>query len=206
MNGKLAATRTNFLKVKKNLLVTREGHELLDEKRRILLNELSGLASIVARAEEALDQALEQAYAAVDRATVAMGQPALEQLSFAVDVKTDLSLSQRRLMGVSTPVVRMEMVDHPPYFSPHQVSLYVDEAIVRFKEILKMLSALAEKKIALLRLAHEASRTIRKVRAMEKIQLPELEKTLKFIGERLDEESREAFSILKLLKERERRR
>ncbi len=198
----LPATRTNFLKVKRSLVLAREGHQLLDEKRRILLNELTGLAAIVSRAEEELDRALEAAYKIVDQALVTMGRQKLEELSFAVGIKSDVRISHHRLMGVDAPAIQVEIQDHPPYFSPHQVSLYVDQAIVAFKEILQMLGLVAEKKIALLRLIHEARRTIRKVRAIEKVHLPALEENLKSIGDRLDEELRESFSVLKLLKER----
>ncbi|MCM8768921.1 MAG: V-type ATP synthase subunit D [Candidatus Omnitrophica bacterium] len=198
----LAATKANLIKAKKNLELTREGYELLEEKRRILLNELAGLANLVAKAEEDVEQAIAKAYAVVDQAMMEMGREKLEELSFAVGIKPELSFSSRQVVGVTLPAVHLEMVDHPPYFSPHQVSLYVDEAILRFKELLKLLAGLAEKKIALVRLALEARRTIHKVRAIEKVHLPALEKTIKFISERLDEENREAFSNQKWLKEK----
>jgi V/A-type H+-transporting ATPase subunit D len=78
--------------------------------------------------------------------------------------------------------------------------LYVDEAIERFKAVLALLAQLAEKKITLMRLAEEAQKTIRKVNALEKIYIPYYEDTVKYIGERLDEESRDSFSMLKLIK------
>ena len=43
MTTKLAATKTNLLKVKKILALTREGHQLLDEKRKILMAEHSSV-------------------------------------------------------------------------------------------------------------------------------------------------------------------
>jgi V/A-type H+-transporting ATPase subunit D len=78
----------------------------------------------------------------------------------------------------------------------------VDEVIIRFKEILKLITQLAEKKIALIRIAKEVQKTIRKVKALEKIYLPFYEDSVKYISDRLDEDSREAFSMLKLIKER----
>jgi len=63
-----------------------------------------------------------------------------------------------------------------------------------------LLSVLAEKKITLLRLAEEAQKTIRKVNALEKIYLPYYNETLKYIADKLDEESRDAFAMLKLIK------
>jgi V/A-type H+-transporting ATPase subunit D len=103
-------------------------------------------------------------------------------------------------MGVSIPLVNLYIRKNPPYYSLYEVNLYVDEAIAKFKEALKLLAVLAERKITLLRLAHEAQKTIRKVNALEKIYLPYYKDTLKYIGDRLDEESRDAFAMLKLIK------
>ena len=141
-----------------------------------------------------------EAYKVVDRAVVAAGRQRCEAMSYAVDIKNELSISQRRIMGVTVPVISLEVKDRPPYYSPHGVNLYVDEAIERFKAVLKLVAQLAEKKITLLRLAEEAQKTIRKVNALEKIYIPYYEDTVKYIAERLDEESRDSFSMLKLIK------
>jgi V/A-type H+-transporting ATPase subunit D len=45
-------------------------------------------------------------------------------------------------------------------------------------------------------------KTVRKVNALEKIHLPFYRETLKYIAERLDEESRDAFSMLKNIKQK----
>ncbi len=196
----LAATKTNLLKVKKSLALTQEGYELLDEKRRILLEELSLIIDSVDRYQEQVDNALVVAYHLVDKATVVLGRKRMEELSFSVDIKSELAISQRRVMGVGVPVINLKVRDHPPYYSLHEVNLNVDEAIARFRDILKLLAALAEKKITLLRLAEEARKTIRKVKALEKIYLPYYREAFKYIGDRLDEESRDAFAMLKLIK------
>jgi len=196
----LAATKTNLLKVKKTLALTQEGYGLLDEKRRILLDELSSIIDRVDRYQEQVDSALAEAYSLVDKATVALGRKRMEELSFSVDIKSELSISQRRVMGVGVPVISLNVRDNPPYYSLHDVNLNVDEAISRFRDILKLLAALAEKKITLLRIAEEAQKTIRKVKALEKIYLPYYREAFKYIGDRLDEESRDAFAMLKLIK------
>jgi len=105
-------------------------------------------------------------------------------------------------MGVSLPIINMNVKENPPYYSAYEVSFYVDEVMIRFKEILKLIIQLAEKKIALIRIAKEVQKTIRKVNALEKIYLPFYEDSVKYINDRLDEDSREAFSMLKLIKER----
>jgi len=198
----IAATKTNLLKSKKLLSLTREGHALLDEKRRILINELTSVVHIVDKLQREVDIAMQGAYGLMDKTIVIMGRKRLEELSFSIDIKTSLSISERRVMGVSLPIINMNVKENPPYYSAYEVSFYVDEVIIRFKEILKLIIQLAEKKIALIRIAKEVQKTIRKVNALEKIYLPFYEDSVKYINDRLDEDSREAFSMLKLIKER----
>jgi V/A-type H+/Na+-transporting ATPase subunit D len=196
----LAATKTNLLKVKKSLALTQEGYNLLDEKRRILLEELSAIIDSVDRYQEQTDRALAEAYRLVDKATVALGRKRMEELSFSVDIKSEMAISQRRVMGVGVPMINLSVHENPPYYSLHEVNLNVDEAIAKFRDILKLLAALAEKKITLMRLAQEAQKTIRKVKALEKIYLPYYKEAFKYIADRLDEESRDSFALLKLIK------
>lgn len=202
MKINIAATKTNLLKSKKLLSLTREGHDLLDEKRRILINELTSIVHIVDKLQCGVDTAMQSAYGLVDKTIVIMGRKRLEELSFSIDIKTSLSISERRVMGVSLPIINMDVKENPPYHSTYEVSFYVDEVIVKFKEVLKLITQLAEKKIALIRIAKEVQKTIRKVNALEKIYLPFYEDSVKYINDRLDEDSREAFSMLKLIKER----
>ena len=196
----LAATKSNLIKVKKSLALTQEGYQLLDEKRRILLEELAAIIDSVDHYQELVDLALAEAYKLVDRATVALGRKRIEELSFSINIKSELTISHRRVMGVVVPIINLNVRDNPPYYSPYGANINVDEAVSKFKEIIKLLAVLAEKRIALLRLAEETRKTIRKVRALEKIYLPYYREAFKFIADRLDEESREAFAMLKLIK------
>jgi len=200
MSITIAATKTNLLKTKKSLSLTQEGFELLDEKRRILLDELAAIIDSVDRYHAQVDSALAEAYALVDKATVSLGRKRMEELSYSVNIKSELSISQRKVMGVAVPLVNLGVRDNPPYYSLHEVNSNVDEAVAKFKEVVKLLAALAEKKITLLRLSEEARKTIRKVKALEKIYLPYYRQAYKYIGDRLDEEARDAFALLKLIK------
>ena len=92
MKVNIAATKTNLLKSKKLLSLTQEGHMLLDEKRRILINELTSIIHIVDKLQSEVDNALYQAYSIVDKAIIIMGRKRLEELSFSINIKTSLSI------------------------------------------------------------------------------------------------------------------
>jgi V/A-type H+/Na+-transporting ATPase subunit D len=198
----IAATKTNLIQTKKTLSLTQEGFELLDEKRSILMLEITRVAGLVENAQSQLYDQLKKAYEILDTATVIMGRNRLEELSLAVNIESDLKIFNRRLMGVNIPEVSLDIKENAPYYSLYDVSVYVDQAVAGFKEVLSLAAKLAEKEITLLRLAQELRKTIRKVNALEKIYLPYYHEAVKHISDRLDEESREAFSMLKLIKAR----
>ena len=60
----------------------------------------------------------------------------------------------------------------------------------------------AEIKISIMRLAREVKKTIRKVNALEKIAIPDLEETVRHIANRLEEAERENLILMKTIKER----
>ncbi len=196
------ATKTNLLKMKKNLLLTEEGYQLLEEKRKVIMNALTGSIHIIRQTEQEVATALKEGYNLLDKVICTMGRKKIEEISFSVNIQSNLNIFHRKLMGVSLPDIKLELQDNPPYYSPYEVSLYTDEVINHFKKILFLLTDLSEKRIALLRLAKEMQKTMRKVNALEKVYIPVYKETVKYIGDRLDEESRDAFSLLKLIKQK----
>ncbi len=202
MSIRISATKTNLLRTKKTLSLCREGHQLLDEKRKILLMEISSLTIIIEKIQKDVDDSIEKAYRAVEKALVSMGKNKLEQIAAGIDIQVQIELSERKVMGATLPQVSLSIKENPPFFSPVGISPHVDEAIILMKEALKNIALLAEKKISLMRLEQEFLRATKKVNALEKIHIPYYSEIVKFIADRLDEESREAFATLKEIKKK----
>ena len=81
-------------------------------------------------------------------------------------------------------------------------SFWIDSALEDYKSVLKVMGKLAELKISIMRLAREVKKTIRKVNALEKIAIPELKETVKYIENRLEENERDMIILLKMVKTR----
>jgi V/A-type H+-transporting ATPase subunit D len=178
------------------------GHELLDQKRNILVVELLNLVDQAIDLEQRVEEALAEAFRSEEEAVLRMGRVGLYSVGDAVDIEADVAITQRRVMGVPLPVVETDFVDHPPYFSPTGTSFWADAAILRFREALALIGKLAELKISIARLAREVKRTIRKVNALEKIAIPELRETTAVIQDRLEENERDMFVLMKMVKSR----
>jgi len=198
----VAPTRTNLLNLRRDLEFANEGYELLEQKREILVVELKGLTARAVEAQRKVDEELAKAFAALQEAQLVSGNIGVSFASRAVNVETDISLRERRIMGVRIPVVNAVIKDNAPYYGPQATSVWTDEAVVRFKNALGAIARLAEARISLVRLAREIQKTIRRVNALEKVFIPDYRETLKYIEDSLEESDREAFFILKLVKGR----
>jgi V/A-type H+-transporting ATPase subunit D len=198
----IAPTRTNLLNLRRDLEFANEGYELLEQKREILVVELKGLTARAVEAQAKVDEELSRAFAALKEAQLASGNSGISFAARAVNVETDITLRERKIMGVGIPVVNAVLKDNAPYYGPRATSVWTDEAVVRFKNALTAIARLAESRISLVRLAREIQKTIRRVNALEKIFIPDYEETVKYIEDSLEESDREAFFVLKLIKGR----
>jgi V/A-type H+-transporting ATPase subunit D len=202
----IAPTKTNLMRIKRDLGFAREGWELLDQKRKILVVELMGLIDRAVEAQEEVESKLAEAFEALDQAILRMGRREVNLIALGMNIESDVSFSEKRVMGVSLPRVKVRFDDRSPYFAAAESSIWIDEAIKKFREVLRLLGTLAEARISLMRLSREVGKTIRRVNALEKIFIPDYDETLKYIEMSLEESEREAFFVLKLVKDRLSRR
>ena len=198
----VAPTKSNLIRVKQELQFAREGHELLDQKRQILVAELMSMMQRTQDFQEKVDRQLMEAYASLRQTIVRMGKNAFSQAANAVNLITDISLFSRKIMGVRVPVVETHIEDRSPYYSLSGTSFWLDVTVARFKALLPLLGELAQLRLSVLRLAREVNKTIRRVNALEKFSIPDFEETLKYIQDVLEEQDRENLFILKLIKGR----
>jgi len=198
----VAPTKTNLLSLRQELSLAKQGYELLDQKRNILVIELLSLVDQATDFESRVNAALAQAYRGLEESVLDSGRLQVLHLSSAVNIAATIDLGSRKVMGVRLPVVNTSFSEHAPYFSPTGSSFWIDETVESFKQVLSLVGRLAELKVSIMRLAREVRRTIRKVNALEKIAIPELDETVTLIQERLEESERDMFVLMKLVKSR----
>ncbi|MCM8759240.1 MAG: V-type ATP synthase subunit D [Candidatus Omnitrophica bacterium] len=202
MSITIAATKTNLLKTKRTLELCKEGYQLLDEKRKILLMEISSTTALVEKIQKETHNILEKVYEAFEKALFSMGKTKIESIIAGIDTRFYLDIGEKRTMGTIVPEISLRIDENLPFFSPIGISPNVDEVIFLIRQALEKIIKLAEKKNTLLRLEQEFNRTTKKVNALEKIHIPYYSELVRNITERLDEESREAFATLKEIKKR----
>ena len=198
----VAPTKTNMLGLSGELKFARLGYELLDQKRNILVMELLNLVDEAVEVESRTGDALSAAYRGLEDAVLKMGRLRVLSVSQAVNIETEIGIRQRRVMGVNLPVVETSFEEHAPYYSFTGTSHRIDRTLKEFKNAVELMGKLAELKVSIMRLAQEVKKTIRKVNALEKIAIPNLEETVHYIQMRLEENERDMFVLMKMVKSR----
>ena len=197
-----APTKTNLLKLKDDLKFAQQGYELLDQKRNILIIELLNIVDQTIDFQNRIDESIRLAHSALQTSVLKMGKNKVLALAASITINSRITLQSKRIMGVVLPVVETVFEEKAPCFSPLHTTFWIDATIQYFKEVLKLLGKLAELKISVVRLSTEVRKTIKKVNALEKIAIPDLQQTLNYIKNRLEENERDMFVLMKMVKNR----
>jgi len=193
-------TKSSLFAVKEQLSIAREGFELLEQKREILIMELMRLVEEVKLVERDLDRRVASAYGALKQMLVRVGREAARDASAGIAFEYGAREKQGRLMGIPLPTVDLSMPRLELKYSFMNTSSACDATTVEFFELLKLLARMADIRTMVWRLAREVRKTQRRVNALERIVIPDVVQTKQFIEGVLEEREREVFFVQKILK------
>jgi V/A-type H+-transporting ATPase subunit D len=192
--GRVAVTRGVLLRLREQLDFTKRGKELLEMKRDNLAAETNRLlAKISARHE--FEQRLMDAYGALRTAYMTLGYSRLQSQAFTVTA-LEAKVRLRSVMGVLVPEIVQGK--KPTISSVIDPSAYA--AAQRLTELMRELLIIAEAEARIESIALELMLTNRKVNALERIILPKMLETVRYIEGRLEEETLEEFFRAKRVK------
>jgi V/A-type H+-transporting ATPase subunit D len=187
-------------KLRARLSTAVRGHKLLKDKsdemvRRfsVLLKECKSLRDDV---EKELSEILRQFAVARSVTPAYTAETAFAMPS--VEIEADCTIGS--VMGVEVPRVELKegkRSDSLPYaFS--EITSEADYSVERAAKLLPKMIKLAETEKSVRMLADEIERNKRRVNALEYVMIPQLEETIKYIRNKLDENERAA--LVRLMK------
>ena len=193
-------TRMELKKLKARLSTAVRGHKLLKDKsdemiRRftILLRETKVLRESV---ESELSDVLKQFAIARSLTPAFEAETAFSMPSVAVKAECETE----SVMGVDVPkvaIVSEKRADGLPY-AYSEITGEADYSVQKASDLLPKMAALAKTEKTVRMLAEEIERNKRRVNALEYVMIPQLEETIKYIKDKLDENERAA--VVRLMK------
>jgi V/A-type H+-transporting ATPase subunit D len=198
--AKVAPTRSNLLRLQRDLELAQRGHDLLDQKREALIMEVMTMVEDAEAAAARVEHDFAAAYRALLLARMSLGSEKLNWIALSAVREPQVNITQHRIMGVPVSIVHAEGEAPLLQYGLGDTSIALDEAVQRFRDLLPLVRQMAETLTAIWRLTREIGKTQRHVKALENIAIPRYESNLKFIKDTLEEKERDEFFRAKLIK------
>ncbi|MEM2873364.1 MAG: V-type ATP synthase subunit D [Nitrososphaerales archaeon] len=195
-----AATKGVLLRLREQLGFIEKGKEILKMKREQLAGEINRLLAEV-RVRGELEKEIMEAYEYLKKAHSMLGYQNLQSMALTVG-QMDVSGLTYSVMGVIVPELRIEKeadISNVP-------SGVAYEAAEKLLPLIEKIIRLSESEAKIEKLVDEFMSTNRKVNALERIVIPSIANTIRYIEGRLYEEMLEEFIRTKHVREAIRRR
>ena len=128
-------TKGNLILAKNALALSKQGFDLMDKKRNILIRELMELISEASDIQNQIDETFSNAYQALQKANIQMGIHQEEQIAKAVPVENSIRIKRRSVMGTEIPKVEYEKKKQAPAYSFYHTRMSLDEACQQFEKV-----------------------------------------------------------------------
>lgn len=200
MNPNTFPTKGNLILAKNSLALARQGYDLMDKKRNILMREIMGLISQASDIQGEIDKTFHEAYALLQKANIEMGIHLVEEISFSVPVEESVRIKTRSVMGTEIPLVEYKPKGQIPTYAFYSTTHSLDEAKIAFEKVKDLTIRLSMIENAAVRLATNIKKTQKRANALKNITIPMYESLTKSIQNALEEKDREEFTRLKVIK------
>src|SRR5665647_455955 len=103
MDMTLFPTKGNLIVAKSTLVLSRQGYELLDKKRNILVREMMLLVDRAKAIQNEILITFTDAYEALQTANITIGIAEVNQIGFGVPEENGVVIQDHSIMGVDIP-------------------------------------------------------------------------------------------------------
>ena len=193
-------TKGNLIQAKNSLALSRQGFELMDKKRNILIRELMDLIQEAKEIQTQIDQTFRTAYSALQKANMEIGINTVRTISYTVPIEDSISIKTRSIMGTEIPLVRSDPPANLPTYAYYSTRESLDAAKQAFEQVKNLTIRLSMVENSAYRLASNISKTQKRANALKNITIPHYEELTRDITNALEEKEREEFTRLKVIK------
>ena len=193
-------TKGNLILAKNSLALSKQGFDLMDKKRNILIKELMELVDQAKDIQSQIDVTFRTAYSALQRANLDIGISYVQEISRTVPVEDSIQIKTRSVMGTEIPLVQANESSNAPTYAYYGTKASHDEAKAAIEKVIQLTIRLSAVENAAYRLAINIKKTQKRANALKNITIPKYEELTKSISNALEEKEREEFTRLKVIK------
>ena len=201
MNPNAFPTKGNLIAAKNSLALAKQGYELMDKKRNILIRELMSLIEQAKTIQNQIDNYFSSAYSLLQLANIEMGIDVVESFAHATPIEDTITIKSRSIMGTEIPLVEYDSsLAGQPSYGFYSTKEALDKARVDFIKVKDLTIKLSMIENSAYRLANNIKKTQKRANALQNITIPMYTEMVTSITNALEEKEREEFSRLKVIK------
>jgi len=195
-------TRSELLKIKKQIKLAKSGYSLLKKKRDGMILEFFEILKRAKTLRQELVEEYKKALEKMNIARVLEGDLKVKSIAMAIKDIPDVKLTTKNIMGVKVP--KIESSEIKKAFMQRGYGIYnssaIDEAAAAYEKVVEKIILAAEVETSMRKLLSEIEKTKRRVNGLEFVVIPNLDKQKGFIQLRLEEMERENIFRMKRIK------
>ena len=200
MDPRTFPTKGNLMLAKNSLALARQGYDLMDKKRNILIREMMDLIDQAKDIQSQIDVTFREAYAALQIANMESGISYIQSISYTVPEEESIRIKTRSIMGVEIPLVESDPSGQNPTYAFYTTKESLDKARIAFEKVKTLTIRLSMVENSAYRLAVAIKKTQKRANALKNITIPHYVQLSKDISDALEEKEREEFTRLKVIK------
>ena len=202
MDPRSFPTKGNLILAKNSLSLAKQGFELMDKKRNILIRELMDLIEQAKDIQEQIDTTFTYAYECLQRANIENGINTVSQIAYTVPIEDSIRIKSRSIMGTEIPLVTYTPDAKMPTNSFSTTKESLDKAREALQQVKELTTRLSMVETSAYRLATNIKKTQKRANALKNITIPTYTNLVYTITNALEEKEREEFTRLKVIKAR----
>lgn len=202
MDPRSFPTKGNLILAKNSLSLAKQGFDLMDKKRNILIRELMDLIAQAKDIQEQIDSTFTYAYKCLQRANIENGINTVSQIAYTVPIEDSIRIKSRSIMGTEIPLVAYTPHEKVPTNSFSTTKESLDKAREAFQKVKELTIRLSMVETSAYRLATNIKKTQKRANALKNITIPTYTNLVYTITNALEEKEREEFTRLKVIKAR----
>lgn len=195
-------TRMELKRLKARLKTAQRGHKLLKDKTDEMVRRFSVMVRETMRLHDEVEAEVVQVLRQFSLARGSMSKKEIELVFSMPSVSLTLECATANVLNLEVPKLHLEETRSEelyPY-SFAEVTSEADYAVAAAGKLVSRLLLLAEKEKATAMLAEEIERSKRRVNALEYVMIPDLEETIRYISQKLEENERASLTRLMKVK------
>lgn len=200
MNSEQIASKANLIKAKEELKLLDVGLDILDKKRKALMNAHESKIKDRDSLNKKVNQTMNDVSHSFNKAMASIGQAKLESLAGLIPIDNSIETKNTKFMQTDMAEVSFNPKKLSLSYSFYQTNSLFDEALIAFNRLRADIFKLAELDSTINNLEIEIRKSNKKVNSLEKIQIPQKTELIKNISQSIEEKEREEFSKTKIVK------